>query len=80
MESAKEKIEVWKGIAEIFLKNNTKAYLKEINGNYHFCYVLLVGEETILVENFGPKQRAGTKDKIYWYLISDFNEYNGEEK
>jgi hypothetical protein len=80
METAQEKIERWKGLAELFLKNNTQAYIKEINGDFHFCDILLVGEESIYIYNFGPEQRKGLKDKVYWYLISEFDEYKGEVK
>lgn len=75
MDTVKEKIERWKSLAEIFLKKNTKAYIREINGDLHFCEVLLVGEETIYILNFGPEQRTGIKEKIYWLNISEFDEY-----
>ena len=75
METVQEKIKRWKLLAELFLEKNIKAYIKEINGDLHFCDILLVGEDTIRILNHGPEQRAGTKDTIYWINIEDFDEF-----
>ena len=75
METVKDKIERWKLLTELFIKNNTKAFIREINGDLHFCVIVLNGNDSILIENFGPEQRAGIKEKIYWYSISEFDEY-----
>ncbi len=80
MEKVKDKIERWKLLAELFIKKNTKAFIREINGDLHFCVIILNGEDSILVDNFGPEQRAGTREKIYWYNISEFNEYKEREE
>ena len=75
-----EKVERWKLLAEILIKKNIPAYIKEINGDLHFCNIVLNGEDTILIDNFGPEQRKGKRERIYWLLISDFDEYKKEEK
>lgn len=80
METVKEKIERWKLLAELFLNKNIKAYIKEINGDLHFCEILLVGEDTIRILNYAPKQRAGIKDTLYWINIEDFDEDKNEVK
>jgi len=66
----------------IIYQKDTKAFIREINGDLHFCTIVLNGEDSILVDNFGPEQRAGTREKIYWYIISEFSEYKerGVEK
>ena len=79
METVKDKIERWKLLADLFIQKNKRAFIKEINGDLHFCIVLLNGEDSILIENFGPEQRAGTKEKIYWFSISEFEEYKEKE-
>ena len=79
-ENIREKIERWKLLADIFVKNNSKVFLKTINGNFHFCIVVLNGEDSLLVENFAPEQRSGNRDKIYWVEVETFEEYKEEKK
>jgi len=80
MEMVKDKIERWKLLAELFLNKNIKAYIKEINGDLHFCDILFVGEDSVRIYNYGPAQRAGTKDTLYWINIEDFDEDKNEVK
>ena len=74
-ENIKDKIEHWKLLADLFIRKNTKVYIKEINGDLHFCIIILNGEDSVEVENFAPEQRAKKRERIYWLNISDFNEY-----
>lgn len=82
MEMVKEKIERWKLLADTFEKQNISAFIKEINGDLHFCKILINGEDSVEVLNFAPEQRAGTKERIFWYLIQEFDECKniGEEE
>lgn len=73
-----QRIEQWKLLAEIFTKNNSKIYIKTLAGDLHFCIIVLSGEDSITVDNFGPEQRAGKRDRIYWLEISDFDEYKNK--
>ncbi len=77
-EKIKEKVERFKLLADIFIKNNSKVYLKTISGDLHFCIIVLSGEDFLTVDNFAPEQRAETRDKIYWVEVETFEEY--EEK
>jgi hypothetical protein len=69
------KIERWKLLADVFIKNNTTTFIKEINGDLHFCYILINGDDSILIENFNPEQRRGKQERVYWFLIQDFDKY-----
>jgi len=48
----RNKIERWTIKAEAFLKNNTKAFIVDINNTYYFCDILFVGEDGGYVYNF----------------------------
>jgi len=78
METIKDKVERLKGKAEIFLKNNTKTFIVDIENNYYFCYILLVGEDYLYVKNFTGKKQ-GEKERIVWYDIIKFEEYQEKE-
>ena len=71
----KDKVERWKATAEIFLKNNISVFIKDIDNNFYFGDILLVGEDVISIKCFSPKDRAGQKFNLYWMLIKDFEEY-----
>ena len=77
METAKDKVERFKGKAEIFLKNNTRAFIVDISDNYYFCDILLVGEDYLYVQHFTGKKKS-EKERIVWFDIIKFEEY--EEK
>ena len=79
METVKDKIERLKGKAEIFLKNNTKAFIVDTIDNYYFCDILLVGEDYLYVQHFTGKKK-GEKERIVWFDIIKFEEYQEKEK
>jgi len=79
-EKITEQIERWKATAEIFLHKDIKAFIKDINDNIYFAKILLVGEDSLRIQCFGPKQRAGQKYTLYWPLITDFSLYQEEVK
>jgi len=79
METVKDKIERLKGKAEIFLKNNTKAFIVDIYDNYYFCDIILVGEDYLYVQHFTGKKK-GEKERIVWFDIIKFEEYQEKEK
>ena len=77
METAKEKVERYKGKAEVFLRNNIKAFIINTAGDYFFCNILLVGEDYLYVQHFTGKKKS-EKERIVWFDIIKFEEY--EEK
>lgn len=70
----RNKIERWTIKAEAFLKNNTKAFIVDINNTYYFCDILFVGEDGVYVYNF-KGQRAGEKENIFWADVERLDEY-----
>ena len=79
MEKIKDKIERLKGKAEIFLKNNTKVFIIDITNNYYFCDINSIDEDYIYVKNFAGK-RKGEEERILWFDIIKFEEYQGRKE
>lgn len=79
MEKIKDKIERFKGKAEIFLKNNTKAFIIDIDDNYYFCDIINFDEDYLYVKHFTGKKKY-EKERIIWYDIIKFEEYQEREK
>jgi len=73
-EQIKEKVLRWQLLAEQYFKEDKNVFIKTINGNLHFCKIVLVGETKISVDNYAPKQRAGTRDSIDWLQVEAFDE------
>jgi len=80
MDTIKEKIRSWKLLADLFLRKNIKVFIREFNGNIYFGKIILNSEDSITIDIFGPEQRANTREKIYWYQISDFDKYKEKEE
>ena len=70
-----ENIERWKLLADLFIRDNLPVFIKEINGDLHFCHILINGDDSILIENFNPEQRNGKQERGYWFVIQDFDKY-----
>ena len=79
MENVKDKVKRWKLLADVFIKTNSKVFIKKINGDLHFCIMVLSGEDSILVDNFAPIQREGKREKIWWFEAEEFEEYEEKE-
>lgn len=69
-----EKIERFKLKAELFLKEDIRAFVKDVYDNYHFCDILLVGEDWLVIKHFKGK-REGEKVRILWADILVLDEY-----
>lgn len=80
METVKDKIERWKILADILLNKDKKSFIKEINEDLHFCEIISMNEDSIIIKNFGPEQRANTEEEIYWVQILEFDEYKVVQK
>ena len=74
----RERLERLKIKAEEFLKDDTRAFIVDVNDTYYFCDIILVGETTITVQNFkGP--RANQQEKLYWADVVKLEEYKDKE-
>ena len=74
MLKVKDMDERMKAKAEIFLKNSIKAFIVDVYDNYYFCDILLVGEDYLYVKHFTGKKK-GEKERIVWFDIIKFEEY-----
>lgn len=64
--------------AERFLRQHTKAFIKDSNNTYYFCEVIGLEESGIIVKNFQGPRKFET-DRIYWEDIITFKEYEVRE-
>jgi len=55
-------------------EEDIKAFVKDVYDNYHFCDILLVGEDWLMVKHFKGK-REGEKVRILWADILVLDEY-----
>lgn len=77
-EGIRKKIERLKVKAELFLKNNQRAFINTLEDNYYFCNILVIGDLFLEVYSFAGK-RTGERDKIIWTDIIDIKEYIEKE-
>lgn len=73
----KDKAERYKEKAKIFLKENIKTFISDINGDYFFCDIIEVSDNFLVVKGFAGK-RNGEIDRLFFIDILRFEEY--EEK
>lgn len=62
-------------LAEIFLKEDKRVYIKDLNGDYYFADIIFVGEDSLTIQCFAPAHRDGKKYTLYWVSIERFDEY-----
>ncbi len=70
----KEKIERWKIKAEVFLKNNTKAFIVDIDNNWYPCNIVSCYEDYIHVKCFEGKRKY-ENCRVYWSDVIRFEDY-----
>lgn len=75
-----DRVEIWKRLAQRFLEDDIRVYIKDIYENIYFADILFVGNKRITMECFGPRQRKGKKICLDWFLILRIEEYQGEVK
>jgi hypothetical protein len=75
MDKFKDKVNGWKNFAEQLLKDDKRVYIKDLNGDYYFAEILLVGDEKLTIKCFAPDTRAGKTFYLSWALIYRFDEY-----
>jgi hypothetical protein len=76
----KEKVLQWQLLAEQWFNENQNVFIKELNGDIHFCKIILVGETKVCVDNYSPEQRAGKRDYIDWLNIEIFDKVKEREE
>lgn len=79
MERIKEQMERWKVLAETFLKEDKRVYIKDSSNNIYFAEIIFIGEDTLTLQCFAPEQRAGKTVILYWPLIVKLDEYREVE-
>jgi len=79
MDTVMDNIQRFKLLGKILLKQNKKAFIKEINGDLHFCKIIFISEDLIKIKNFGPKQRESKVEEIYWVKMIDFDEFKEDK-
>lgn len=77
MVKTKELVERFKEKADIFLDEDIRAFIVTVNGDWHYCDVILVTDKYIYVKHFSGK-KAGQKERIFFVDILKFEEYENE--
>ena len=73
-DNIKEVIERHKEKAKIFLDNNIRAFIENIQGDYFFCDILSISDDYIIVKGFAGRRKF-EEDKIYFVDIKRLEEY-----
>jgi hypothetical protein len=75
MDTIKDKAERMKVLAELFLKEDKRVFIIDINNEWYFADILIIGEERLLIQCFSPEQKKGLKFDLPWISIIKFEEY-----
>ncbi len=78
MEQIKQRILQWQLLAEQYKRERQNVFIKEWNGDLHFCTIMLVSETKVVVNNYDPEQRRDTRDEIDWLNIQEFDRVKKE--
>lgn len=70
----REKLERWKIKAEVFLKNDTRAFLIDTNNTWYWCDIVFVGDDTVTIQPFKGIY-AGIKRRLLWADVVKLEEY-----
>lgn len=79
-ENIKENIERIKLLSEDFLNRDKRIFVKDINGNFYFADIILVGDEGLTIKCFAPVQRKNEKITLNWFAIVLIEEYKEDVK
>ena len=72
-----EKGERFKLLAEDYLERDLVVYIKDIDDNFYFAKIVLVGERFLKIWCVGPAQREGQELTLEWLRIVKFEEARG---
>ena len=61
--------------AQLFLKNKTRAFIRDLNDQIYFCYITQIEEDYMMIYNFVGSKK-GRDSKIYYLDIFKFEEYH----
>ncbi len=75
-EEIRDRMERFRIKAEIFLKNDTKVFLVDINDTYYWADLILVTEDTVTVMSFDGEHK-GIKKTLLWVDVVKFEAYKG---
>jgi len=67
-----DKIERWRVLADIFIRENSKVFIKDIFDNYYFCEILFCWRRLSSHSKFLKEKECMKKDRIYWANIVKF--------
>jgi len=79
-EKVQERIWQWQLLADQFFNEGADVFIKEFNGNIHFCKIVEVGETKITIDNYAPSQREGVRDYLDWLNIEEFDRVREERE
>lgn len=78
-ETIKERIERYKIKAEVFLENNIKAFIVDVEDTYYFCNIIFVGDKKIYIQHFKGKKKD-EKERLFYVDIVKLVEYKDKEE
>lgn len=79
-EVTSEKKIAFKSLAEVFLKNGVKVFIRDYNDQYYFAEITEVSKETLSIKCFSPRDKKDKRYKLYWDLIEKMREYKSIEE
>jgi len=74
-ENIEERIERFKILAGLFLKDRISAFIKDIYNTYFFCDINSIEEDKVIVKCFAPIEKKNKLFPIYWVNILELKEY-----
>jgi hypothetical protein len=74
----KEKIARWKVLADLWITNSKKVFIKDVLNNYYFADIKSFDDASVTIKCFAPADRDGIDYHLYWANIISFEEYWGK--
>lgn len=74
-----EKIERFKLKAKLFLKNNSRVFIEDLNGSYFFCTIKEIDNDSITFIPFKKNSAGEVVDRL-WADIVRLDEYREVEE
>jgi hypothetical protein len=75
----KEKVARWKVLADLWITNYKKVFIKDIQNNYYFADIKSFNDSTVTIKCFAPEDRKDKEYDLYWANIITFEEYWGKK-
>jgi hypothetical protein len=69
----KDKIERMRVLGDLWFNEDKKVFIKDLEDNWYFCKIIIVGEDTVLIECYSPEDRKGLRFQLYWANIVKFD-------